>query len=490
MRHCSTRISLETSIAVSQIILASQDTLAINKYKQLLETKERMNRLLLYRDRPEVESAIQALSDSIDKLDNSMQRLSQGYGDYTRRLSISLGDLTRYLRPGEVAIEFMACERKNDIEYYAAFIRGGQKVPSLVYLCRDAELNNSDSVYYHIWQPLEPFMDGIETVFFSPSGELYNTAIESVALPVSGQIIGEKYAMYRLSSTREVVLRRDHEFICQAEKAARTAVLYGGLDYDLMEEGVNDSVPTGVRAVFSLNRQGRTSISGFDYLPGTEQEVQFIDGLLSRQGSYNSVTTYTGSAGTEATFKTLTGHEIDILHIATHGFYLTPQESGSMMEDASIISAANASISFRDKELLRSGLLFAGANNSLLGEQIEHGDDGILTSLEIASIDLSRLDLVVLSACETALGDVTNDGVYGLQRGFKKSGAHTLLMSLHAVDDDATQLLMTEFYRNLLKGRSKRESLLSAQRYLREYDQGMYSDPDYWAAFILLDALD
>jgi hypothetical protein len=487
----SKNISLETSIAISQIILASQDTLAINKYKKLLEVKERMNRLLPYSNRPEVESAIQTLSDSIDELDKSMQRLSQGYGDYTRRLRISLDDLTYYLRPGEMAIEFMACERKNDIEYYAALIKGGQNVPSLVYLCRSAELNNYDSVYYHIWQPLEPYMDGTETVFFSPSGELYNMAIESVTLPVSGQIIGEKYAMYRLSSTREVVLCRDPEFIRQAEKAARSAVLYGGLDYDTMEESVNDSVSRGARAVFSLNRQARASISGFDYLPGTKQEVQDIDELLSRQGSYDDVTTYTGGAGTESTFKTLTGHEIDVLHIATHGFYLSPQESGSMMEDASIISAANALISFSDKQLLRSGLLFAGANNALLGdEQVEQGDDGILTSLEIASIDLSRLDLVVLSACETALGDVTNDGVYGLQRGFKKAGAHTLLMSLHAVDDDATQLLMTEFYRNLLAGRSKRESLLRAQRYLREYNQGWYSNPEYWAAFILLDALD
>lgn len=488
----SKNTSLETNLAISQIILSSQDTSAINKYKQLLDLKKRLNNLLEFRDRPGIKEKIQLLSDSIDALEKRVMQLSMAYGDYKRRVNIGLEDLRRNLHPGEVAIEFVASEQIRHTEYIAAVIRYGHQVPDIVPLCLDSQLNETDSLYYLIWQPLESYMRGADKVFFSPAGQLYNIAVESVMDPSMCQTMTEKYALYRLSSTREVVIRRDPYYIRQAQRAAHAAVLFGGLDYDSM--GGSPAVPVegSLRSVFSLDREARASIAGFDYLPGTKQEVGAIQRLLlGSGGSYDNVITYTDREGTETTFKSLTGHAVDILHIATHGFYLPEQDSGSVMRDVRIISAASADIIITDKELLRSGLLFAGANNALLGvESDEENDDGILTSLEIASMDLSGLDMVVLSACETALGDVKGDGVYGLQRGFKKAGARTLLMSLHAVDDTATQLLMTEFYRNLLDGKSKCEALLAAQRYLRQCDGGRYDNPEYWAAFVLLDALD
>ena len=109
--------------------------------------------------------------------------------------------------------------------------------------------------------------------------------------------------------------------------------------------------------------------------------------------------------------------------------------------------------------------------------------------MEISQLDLRGLDLVVLSACETAQGDIYSDGVYGLQRGFKKAGANTILMSLDKVDDEATRILMVEFYRNLANGKTKQESLKGAQRYLRVVENGKYDDPKYWASFVLLDGL-
>ena len=116
-------------------------------------------------------------------------------------------------------------------------------------------------------------------------------------------------------------------------------------------------------------------------------------------------------------------------------------------------------------------------------------NDGILLASEISLLDLHNVDLVTLSACQTGLGDIKEDGVYGLQRGFKKAGVNTLLMTLWTVDDTATQILMTQFYKNLLAGQNKQESLLSAQKYLQEYDNGRYNSPRYWAAFIMLDGL-
>ena len=116
-------------------------------------------------------------------------------------------------------------------------------------------------------------------------------------------------------------------------------------------------------------------------------------------------------------------------------------------------------------------------------------EDGILTAKELSKLDLSNLNLAILSACQTGVGEIVGDGVFGLQRGFKKAGAQTLLMSLWKVDDTATLLLMTEFYNKLINGNSKKQSLYKAQQYLRTYQNGVYDKPEYWAAFIMLDGI-
>ena len=118
------------------------------------------------------------------------------------------------------------------------------------------------------------------------------------------------------------------------------------------------------------------------------------------------------------------------------------------------------------------------------------GCDGILTAQEISKLDLRGTSMVVLSACETGKGDIMQgEGVLGLQRAFKKAGAKTILMSLDKVDDEATRILMVEFYRNLMNGKTKHKSLQDAQNYLQKVENGKYDDPKYWASFIMLDGL-
>ncbi len=135
--------------------------------------------------------------------------------------------------------------------------------------------------------------------------------------------------------------------------------------------------------------------------------------------------------------------------------------------------------------MFRSGLVLAGGNNAWRGEPAIPGkEDGILTAYEIAQMDLSNTDLVVLSACETALGDVQGtEGVIGLQRAFKMSGAKQVLVSLWSVYDKPTMELMTLFYRNRLSGLPTREALRNAQLKIKE----KYSDPYYWAGFVLIE---
>jgi CHAT domain-containing protein len=130
-----------------------------------------------------------------------------------------------------------------------------------------------------------------------------------------------------------------------------------------------------------------------------------------------------------------------------------------------------------DAESMQNSLLaFAGANLD---------DNALVTAADIATMNLRQCDLAVLSACETGLGKLGGDGVFGLQRGFKNAGVHTLLMSLKNVYDDSTADLMISFYKHLMDGSSKREALVKAQQDIR--DKG-YTDPKYWATFILLDA--
>jgi CHAT domain-containing protein len=227
---------------------------------------------------------------------------------------------------------------------------------------------------------------------------------------------------------------------------------------------------------------------GKQFLKHTKDEVVVINNELNKANWTCQLDTL--SLGTEESFKSLSGKKVNTLHIATHGFYYTQEEADNT--DYNFLKFDNRYASVEDKSLTRSGLIMAGANHILEGEELpDNVEDGILTAKEIADVDLRGLDLVVLSACQTGLGDISQgEGVFGLQRGFKKAGAKTLLMSLWQVDDRATQILMTQFYKNWLSGQSKLQALLSAQKYLREYNAGQYDKPKYWAAFIMLDGIE
>ena len=156
------------------------------------------------------------------------------------------------------------------------------------------------------------------------------------------------------------------------------------------------------------------------------------------------------------------------------------------------VTKGTAYISGEDKRLTRSGLILAGANNTLRNKEGKtSGNDGILYAYEIAGLNLNDVDLIVLSACQSGLGDIdASEGVFGLQRSFKLAGTNSLVMSLWKVNDDATRILMTEMYKNLYSGQTKREALANAQLALRSYNNGIYDRPEFWAAFVLLDALD
>ena len=328
-----------------------------------------------------------------------------------------------------------------------------------------------------IWKPLLSELEGIKNVYFSPSGALHNIGIEY--LPGM-----ENYNIYRLSSTRELVTGGKTETM-------NRAVLYGGLHYDA---GFDKSMTEKSLAMLDETFKERADVRGMglrggkEYLKHTKEEVDIIGEELSNVNWECVIDS--AAMGTEESFKALSGRKIGCLHISTHGFYYTKEDADNARYKFMLID--NDMVSTEDKALTRSGLVMSGANHILEDEELpDNVEDGILTAKEISDVDLRGLDLVVLSACQTGLGDISQgEGVFGLQRGFKKAGANSILMSLWEVDDKATQILMTKFYKNLLSGQSKRLALLSAQKHLREIEGGKYDKPRYWAAFILLDGLD
>ena len=385
-------------------------------------------------------------------------------------LKVSTNDVKVKLKPTDVAVEFVDYRIGKDSTMYAALIMSPRwEHVRFIPLIEQREISlHTNNLTEMIWNPiLESVGDDVENIYFSPSGLLYKIPIESHLL-ADGRSIGEVYRMHRLSSTRWIALDTNNE-------EGKDAVIYGGLAYNtsISEMQLDAMRYSHTRITRSIERKTRGAVSSLDYLPGTKIEAEAIAKIFnSSKAEGLHAELLIEKNGTETSFKNLDGQHKQIVHIATHGFY-----DDNNVQNNDVLSSC--------------GLYFAGANNVLDGEMIPEGyDDGILTAQEISSLDLSGMKLVVLSACQTGDGEITGDGVFGLQRGFKKAGVQSLLMSLWPVDDAATSLLMTEFYRNwVIKKLKKYDALEQAKQTVRLHKDSGWDNPKYWAAFILLDDL-
>jgi CHAT domain-containing protein len=209
-------------------------------------------------------------------------------------------------------------------------------------------------------------------------------------------------------------------------------------------------------------------------LPGTEKEVNQLQFMLKQKGWITSE--YMEKSASEENVKEMNSPKI--FHIATHGFY-KPTSQTTLKDELQ-----GNEVNINQNPLMRTGLLLRGAGDLMEKTDFNYNiENGILTAYEAMSLNLDKTDLVVLSACETGLGDLeAGEGVYGLQRAFLVAGAKVLIMSMFKVDDDATQKLMLKFYQKWLNSSNLRESFIDAKKELRVD----YPEPIYWGAFMMI----
>lgn len=485
-------LNLESGIR--KRIMDSNDSTILRRFSEVQQQRSAINRLY---ELPINERFIDvdSLEQVVKRQENELLNLSQVYVDYTKTLNITWEDVQKSLGDHDIAIEFLSFRARNDsVMYVALTVDRDDSIPKMTTLFEKKQMDSisandyytTSALYHLIWSPLEKELEGKENVYFSPAGALYNTGIEY--LPINdSENIADKYNLVRLSSTRELVMRRDEE---KPTKAA----LYGGLLYNIDPEIIHeDNLANGYRQTYSIMTRGLedslNTRSDFNALSSTLREVENIDNLLSQNDL--STKLYTRYNGTEESFKDLDGKGINILHLATHGAYIPDSIAAQKKDEKNYrfirLGDEDQKAVYEDQSLTRSFLVMSGGNMLIHGDSIPNDiDDGILTAQEISRLNLSGLNLVVLSACETALGDITNEGVMGLQRGFKKAGAQTIVMSLWKVADEQTQQFMTEFYRLLTNGIGKRQAFKTAQKYMRSQYPEQRNKP-YWAAFIMLD---
>ena len=471
---------LSNQTNLQRIILESNDKRAVSIYNEIGQIREELRSGIVSNSLPV--SYSDSLKQIIHVKERELIELSGVYGDFTANINITWQDVQNALGTRDTAIEFLSFLNEDNVNIYAALVLT-KSTPSPVFITLGEESlfskelqNSSNSVLLNdlFWGRLKDYIYYGGNVYFSPAGKLHQLNIE--VLPDStGCRAYKKYSLHRVSSTRNLCNKG------QYVNGISRAILYGDLNYD-MDIADMRTVSLAYHDDPDLNLRGShvTGDKKWESLPETKIEIESIDDLCASNGI--ECTLIESNAGVEESFKAISGKDYSIVHVATHGFF-KPDVSST---DTYLNRLDTPQDYYSNSEMNNSGLIFSGANHAWTNQMAPNDtDDGVLLASEISTIDLSKVDIVVLSACDTGLGLLSTEGVMGLQYGFKQAGVQTILMSLWKIDDTATRKFMIEFYRNLLSGASKQDAIDKTRDHMQASNR--YSNPYYWAPFIMLD---
>lgn len=427
------------------------------------------------------------LTSKAETLEKRLYDRCRSYGDMTSFMSFGYKEIKEKLNDGDVLIDFTDFVSGSRGRIYAAYlVNNKQDNPLLQELFAESKIDSmqvaypdqyyespyAEAMYQFLWMPFKDKVAEGATVYYVPSQLLFQIALESLPME-DGTLLGEHYHFVRLSSARELA-NLDTKLDIDLASTNRNAVLYGGLLYDL--EANEWEVEAKKYDVSSLLAVRGDILQGdsIPLLPGSKKEVDDIEKIL--KSHQLKVESYTGKRGTEESFLSMSGKAPQILHVATHGFFYTPVEAHEI----------DYLRGYKDAMSL-SGLIMSGGYAAWRGKELPHGVlGGILTASNIARLDLNKNELTVLSACQSGKGQATPEGLYGMQRAFKKAGVKTMIMSLWHVSDVVGTEFMNIFYENLLNKDNhydKRNAFDKAKSAIRE----KYSEPFYWACFVMLD---
>lgn len=464
-RMATKALLLNSTNKVKQTILASKDGLLIKDYISWLDQKETLARLYAY---SKEDLKLQKINlDSMERAANSMERkLSERSADFSSGYGaqkISFTQIKNSLTDAEAVVEIVRLHEykqqfTKEAKYLALVLSKTSETPKLIILENGTQLDTRYAKFYRnaiqqrvadeysydqYWARIEPALTGKKLIYLSPDGAYNQLNLNTLKKPGADYVIN-KYDLVIVGNSKDLLAIKSRK----AKTTKKNATLVGFPDY------------------------GGTSIAA---LPGTKVEIEGVSKVL--KASAYQVTSYSQKTATESNVKAIKSPAI--LHIATHGYFLADVDNDG---SAFGVNVENAN----DNPLLRSGLMLAGASSTVSGTRMPNlasNDNGILTAYEAMNLNLQGTDLVVLSACETGLGDVkAGEGVYGLQRAFQVAGADALIMSLWKVDDAATQLLMTSFFTNWIKLGNKQKAFKQAQLQL----MAKYKEPYYWGAFVMM----
>ena len=466
--HLKTKgILLSASTKVREQILTSDDERLKSKYNEWVETKE--NLLLYYSyskaQLSELKINVSEVDATANSLEKELKRLSSAFAEANKLPTTTIADVKTKLGGNDVAIEVVGypmfdrsfTEKKNyaflladlgSVDPKLVLVEGGEQLDTRyakAYLNKIKTKLDDNVTYRKYWEPVDLAISGKENVHLSLDGIYFQVNVGALQKP-NGSFVSDAYQLHYYSSTRDLLGTN------QAGPSPSSATFFGYPDY-------------GSKGLLAP-------------LPGTRDEVNSISQITRSKGLETK--TYMQQEASERNFKQMPSPTL--LHIATHGYFLPESETAGERVFGIDVNEAD------DNPLLRSGLMFANAEQTMSSEglassEVTSTNNGVLTAYEVMNLDLKNTDMVVLSACETGLGEVkSGEGVYGLQRAFQVAGAETLVMSLWKVSDEATQKLMTSFYQNWMAGKKKEEAFLAAQNTLRE----SFPEPYYWGAFIMM----
>lgn len=419
---------------------------------------------------------------------------NSNYGKLAERYAVSWKMISNNLKQGEafVDIERIPHENRDSVKYMFMAIKPNEE-PQLHIV--SAPFNESierhylayrsairvkrtyEEAYQYLWRPIDKLIAGAQKIFISPDGVYHGIAMNGLKNPTNGRFLFEEYEIIRLADISDI--KTYFSSSMDSKEEIKSIYLFGNPDYDRLDENEPRESTNPVDTTRSADRSlvfGRKGIfKKLAPLANSQYEIDKIALIAGKSGL--QIQTYDQTDASEQNFMDM--DMPDIVHLATHGKFYGGKKGLKPFKQK------NRSI-LQENPLLKSHLYLAGANKALKGK-VEEANDGVITGEDVAHMDFSETELVVLSACETGLGEqLDGEGVFGLQRSFLTAGAKSIIISLWEVDDRATSLLMTAFYENwLVKNQTRRIAFRNAQQELWAEDK-KYRKPYFWSAFVLI----